>query len=98
MSATLDNLGGLPLFDGPCFDPVLDQQRLEGQMDRVFKCLEAGDWLTLGELGERTGDPEASISAQIRHLRKARFGNHIIVKQRRGEGGLWEYRLIREAA
>ena len=85
---------------GPAYDPVLDGPRLSNQLERVRKCLEAGGWMTLGELRERTGDPEASISAQIRHLRKPRFGSHTIVKQRRGceTAGLWEYRLIREAA
>lgn len=86
----------LPLFSGPAFDPALDQKRLEGQIRRVYQVLLIGDWLTLGEIRERTGDPEASISAQLRHLRKERFGRHMIVKRRRGRetSGLWEYRMV----
>lgn len=40
-----------------------------------------------------TGDPEASISAQLRHLRKHRFGGHDVQKRRRNDGAQWEYRL-----
>jgi len=86
-------------FDGPVYDPALDRDRLTGQMQRIRQVLLAaaflGDWLTLSEIHDRTGDPEASISAQIRHLRKPRFGAHRIDKRRRGKGstGLWEYRM-----
>jgi len=88
-----------PTFDGPDYEPEFDQKRLTGQMQRVHDALLLADWLnqwlTLGELRERTHDPEASISAQLRHLRKPRFGSHTIEKRRRGEAGngLWEYRM-----
>jgi len=64
------------------------------QIARVYTVLLDGDWHTLGNIAERTGDPEPSISAQIRHLRKDRFGNHII-EYRHVQHGLWEYRLVR---
>ena len=89
----------LPDFDGPDYEPEFDRERLRGQMGRVYLALQTaasrGLWFTLGELRERTGDPEASISAQLRHLRKPRFGSHTIEKRRRGhaEDGLWEYRM-----
>ena len=88
-----------PRFDGPDYEPEHDRQRLQGQMGRIYLALHTADsrglWFTLGELRERTGDPEASISAQLRHLRKPRFGGHTIEKRRRGEAGngLWEYRM-----
>ena len=93
MSKLLNQTGGTPLFDGPTNEH--DNVRLADQMLRVYQCLVVGDWLTLAEIRERTGDPEASISAQIRHLRKERFGFHTIAKRRRGgeTSGLWEYRL-----
>ena len=96
------NVLDLPLFmefDGPAYEEEHDRDWLAGQLLRVYQALLVadffGDWLTLGEIRERTGDPEASISAQLRHLRKPRFGSHTIEKRRRGEAGngLWEYRM-----
>jgi len=87
----------LPLrFNGPAYDPALDQVRLTGQCLRVFRMMKGGSWWCLWEISQRTGDPEASISAQIRHLRKPRFGGHTVNKRRRGEPGhgWWEYQLI----
>jgi hypothetical protein len=69
------------------------------QLLRVRTALETGAWLTLIELGQLTGDPVASISAQIRHLRKRAHGALTIKKRRRGqvERGLYEYRLVESA-
>ncbi len=83
-----------PAFDGPCYDPALDQARLTKQIGRVYAALCLAGWWTLSELHAYTGDPEASISAHLRHLRKPRFGSHQIDKRRRAEGGTWEYRLV----
>ena len=82
-------------FDGPSYNPALDQVRLTGQIKRIFDLIKDGKWRTLPEISYETGDPEASISAQLRHLRKTRFGSHVVDKRRRGEEthGLWEYRL-----
>ena len=54
-----------------------------------------GRWRTLDEIASTTGDPPASISAQLRHLRKRRFGAHVVERQARGDRshGLWEYRV-----
>lgn len=82
-------------FDGPDYSPKHDDLRLKGQIKRVFDCMKDGRWRTLDEISEITGDPAASISAQLRHLRKERFGSHIVDKRSRGERsrGLWEYSL-----
>jgi hypothetical protein len=40
-------------------------------------------WLTLGEIAGRTEIGEASISAQLRHLRKRRHGRHRVEKRTR---------------
>ena len=81
-------------FDGPCYDPVLDRPRLTGQILRVWRTLQNGRWYTLNEISARTGDPQASVSAQLRHLRKVKFGSHDIEKRRRyAKSGCWEYRL-----
>lgn len=84
-----------PRFDGSDFDPALDQARLTKQIGRVYAALESGRWLTLRELAGITGDGEASISAQTRHLKRQRFGAHDIQKRRRGDParGCWEYHL-----
>lgn len=82
-------------FNGSDYVPAIDDVRLTNQIKRVFDALTKDSWLTLDEIHDLTGDPQASISAQIRHLRKKRFGSHVIDKRRRGlpKLGLWEYHL-----
>lgn len=83
-----------PRFNGPVYDPRVDQKRLEGGMGRVFGVMQDGCWRTLSEIAfESGGTPEASVSAFLRHLRKPRFGGHTVNK-RRVSGGLWAYQLI----
>jgi len=53
-------------------------------------------WVTLAELAGETKFPPASISAQLRHLRKQEYGGWAIEKRRREwvkEELVWEYRL-----
>ena len=85
------------LFDGQTFDPVLDGPRLTSQLDRVRAVMEQESWMTLREIADRTGDPESSISARLRDLRKPKFGEHQVERRRRrlGRRGLWEYRCLR---
>ena len=60
-----------------------------------------GAWMTLGELARLTRYGEASISAQLRHLRRAECGGYVLEKRvRQGDivGSeehfvVWEYRL-----
>lgn len=84
-----------PHFNGPAYQPQLDFNRLTGQMKRVKDLMIDGQWRTLGEIESITGDPQASISAELRHLRKSRFGSWIVDKRRRGNRieGLFEYRV-----
>jgi len=90
--------GSLPhyVFDGSDYVPKLDRVRLTGQILRIFNFMLDGEWHTLGEIEFETGDPQASISAQLRHLRKDRFGNYTVLKRRKGieSKGLWEYQLV----
>jgi hypothetical protein len=83
-------------FNGPAYDHDADHARLTGQILRVHGCMIDGVWRTLGEIEGLTGDPQASISAQLRHLRKKKFGRFIVEKRPRGdrELGLWAYRLL----
>ncbi len=88
------------LFDGRTYDSALDGKRLKGQGLRVYTVLlQAGydRWLTLRGIADRTGDPEASVSARLRDLRKERFGGNTVEARRMGGGhGTWEYRLRTE--
>ena len=85
-----------PGFNGPAYDPAIDKARLTGQIKRIYSLMQDQAWRTLQEIASITGDPPASISAQLRHLRKRRFGSYIVERQRRGEPlhGLFEYRVL----
>ena len=86
--------GALHHFDGATFEPSRDARRLTNQFNRVLAALRDGREYTLSELHEITGDPEASISARLRDLRKPRFGSHEI-RARYIRRGLFGYRLIK---
>lgn len=83
-------------FNGSDYIPKLDNERLTGQIKRIFDLMKDGKWRTFSEIEENTGDPQPSISAQLRHLRKDRFGSHSVNKRRRGveTNGLFEYQLL----
>lgn len=85
--------------DGATYQRPLDKLRLAGQLGRVLAVMEDGTWRTLAELAEATGDPEASVSARLRDLRKPKFGGRQVQAQRRGDptAGVWEYCLGRVA-
>jgi hypothetical protein len=90
-----------------------DARRLRSQRDIIrdvmLAAADCGTWLTLGELHALTHYGEASISAQLRHLRKSENGRYDVVKRHRegatperpgtdGRGEcVWEYCICREA-
>lgn len=84
-------------FNGSDYSPEHDNIRLTGQLKRVYECMIDGKFRTLSEIENITGDPPASISAQLRHLRKKRFGEFTVNKRTRGERsvGLFEYQLVK---
>jgi DNA-binding transcriptional regulator GbsR (MarR family) len=65
-----------------------------------------GAWMTLRELGRLTRYGETSISAQLRHLRKAKCGGYVLEKRLRKPEVVsneehfvvWEYLLTRRRA
>ena len=68
--------------------------------DVMLSAGQCATWLTLDELAKLTQYPPASISAQLRHLRKRLRGALAVVKRcravnrvtrREGLGPLWEY-------
>jgi hypothetical protein len=90
-----------------------DARRLRSQReiirDVMISAAECETWLTLGELRALTRYGEASISAQLRHLRKVENGGYEVTKRHRdgasperpgtdGRGEcVWEYRMARGA-
>lgn len=85
----------VPAFDGAAYDAARDHARLTGQIRRVFDVMRDGEWHTLPGIAAQASAPEASVSAQLRHLRKPRFGSFIVERrQKEGGHGLWEYRLL----
>jgi len=79
-------------FDGADYVSKRDDVRLTGQLLRVWNVVCDEQWYSLKEISERTGDPEASVSAQLRHLRKPRFGAHL-VERLHITRGFYKYRL-----
>lgn len=72
--------------------------------DVMLSARQCETWLTLDELSKLTHYPPASISAQLRHLRKPEYGGYEVEKRPRttgkvlwGEdfGTVWEYQLRR---
>ena len=72
--------------------------------DVMLSARECETWLTLDELAKLTHYPPASISAQLRHLRKPEYGAFVVEKRQRKEsvavrgedfGAVWEYQLKR---
>lgn len=78
---------------GFTYDPKLDYLRLNNQRTRVFRVMVDKNWHTLADIASATGDPESSISARIRDLRKPEFGS-LTVDERRRTKSQWEYRLV----
>ncbi len=65
----------------------LDAEDLRTQVevirDVMLSASDCNTWLTLHEIAELTRYGEASISAQLRHLRKPTFGGYRVDKRRR---------------
>ncbi len=70
--------------------------------DVMLSASQCDTWLTLDELANLTHYPPASISAQLRHLRKPEFGAYELDKRTRASGKIlrgedfgtvWEYQL-----
>jgi hypothetical protein len=81
----------MPHFDGATFDPARDGARLHRQIARIYDLMLDGQWRTVDTIAQLTGDPQPSVSAQLRNLRKPRFGGHDV--QRRYHDGVYQFRL-----
>jgi len=84
-----------PRFDGETFDVALDGPRLTAQLAKVRTyMLGHGEWRSLAEIAQATGEPEASVSARLRDCRKVKHGGYSVERRRRS-AGCWEYRMSR---
>ena len=81
-----------PEPEGRTYEPKQDKGRLSAQHTRVVHAMQDGQWRTLAEIEATTGDPQASISARLRDLRKPQFGAHQVARRRRTQGQ-YEYRV-----
>lgn len=69
-----------------------DGPRLRAQLERVRNLMRDGEWRTLHDIGTRTGDPEASVSARLRDLRREGL---VVERKRVPKGnGLHVYRVL----
>lgn len=84
-------------FNGADYVPERDNARLGAQLGRIFELMKDSRWRTLADISEATGDPAPSVSAQLRHLRKPRFGGHEVLREHVGNG-LYRYRLMSNRA
>lgn len=82
------------LFDGITFSHDRDGPRLNAQLRRVRDLMLDGRWRTLADIAAATGDPEASVSARLRDLRKPKHGGYTVDREY-VERGLWRYRIER---
>jgi hypothetical protein len=92
---TIEDYLAVARYEGPV-NTVTDFDRLAAQTKDIFNLMKDGVWRTLAEIEAETGYPQAGVSAQLRHLRKLRFGGHTLRKRRRPYGGAWEYKFIAE--
>jgi hypothetical protein len=93
----MSDLATIPQRDGATYEHARDARRLAGQHCRVLAFMRDEKWHTLSEIALHTRDPEASVSARLRDLRKARFGGHTIEREY-VERGLFRYRLVTQRA
>jgi hypothetical protein len=85
--------------------PIILRRQREVIRDVMLSAGQCATWLTLDELSKLTHYPPASISAQLRHLRKPQNGAYTVVKRCRtmnkamraeGFGAVWEYSVLQE--
>ncbi len=81
------------MFNGDDYIPARDEIRLSGQLRKIFALMQDGQRRTLENISALTGEPPASVSAQLRHLRKPRFGGYRVNKYHMG-AGLYEYEVL----
>jgi hypothetical protein len=92
-----------PNFSGPVYEDNFDFERLALQQESIRNLMLDGQWRTVERIAATTGYPQNSVQAQLRHLRKPRFGGWIVEKRREPSvadrpSPLWEYKVRRRNA
>ena len=80
-------------FNGSDYSHKRDSSRLSTQYWDIYNLMRDSSRRTLHRIERLTGHPPASVSAQLRHMRKDRFGGHAVNKHYLGNG-LYEYELV----
>ena len=73
--------------------PVARRRQRDVLCDVMLSARQCETWLTLDELARLTHYPQASISAQLRHLRKPEYGGFVVEKQPRLVGAVLRARI-----
>lgn len=85
-----------PQIGGATYVPSLDRERLGDQFLRVWDLMIDGHWRSLRQISDATGDPEASVSARLRDVRK-NYGTDAMQARRvpgiDGRRGHWHFRF-----
>ena len=89
----MNEVRGQAHFDGKFCDIPKDHLRLSRQFERVRDYMSDHQFHSVQEVAQALNIPENSASAQIRNLRKARFGARVIETQRCTDTGLFKYRM-----
>jgi hypothetical protein len=83
-------------FDGDTYDRQLDGVRLGKQLNAVVSLMKDEKWRTLREIAYQLDQPEASVSARLRDVRKEKFLPNYTMESQRRTKGTWEYRIVKK--
>lgn len=83
-------------YPSPDYLTDQDVKRLDLQHKSIRDLMLDGQWRTFREIAEELNPhwSEASISAQLRHLRKPKFGGYQVNRRKRTNSGLNEYQVV----
>lgn len=64
------------------------------QLDDIRELMRDKTWRTLDNIAEATGIKQTSVSADLRHLRKAQYGSHTVNRMLDPATGIFMYQLV----
>jgi hypothetical protein len=78
----------------------VERKPMGRQLKAVYTIMLFGEWETFASIKaslwryDNIGISEAGVSARLRDLRKAEYGNHVIVRRPTEHKGIYEYRMV----